>query len=50
MPKLANKAIAGIRAPSPSRRTEHMLADPYKGGEPEGARRAGTTLREALED
>src|SRR5437764_1148307 len=45
MIKLANKAIAGIRAPGPSvRRTEHLL------GDPEGARRAGLTLREALED
>jgi hypothetical protein len=50
MPKLANKAIARIRAPSPSRRTEHMLADPYKRGDLEGARRAGATLREVLED
>jgi hypothetical protein len=49
--KLANKAIAGVRAPDPNgRRTKHKLADPYKGGDPEGARRAGTTLREALEE
>jgi hypothetical protein len=27
-----------------------VLADPYKGGDPEASWRAGTTLREALED
>ena len=47
--KLTNKAR--IHAPDPSgTRAEHVLADLYKGGDPEGARRASTTLREALED
>jgi hypothetical protein len=49
MPEI--KPIARIRAPDPSgTRAEHMLADPYKGADPEGARRVGTTLREALDD
>jgi excisionase family DNA binding protein len=49
MPEI--KPIARIRAPDPSgTRAEHMLADPYKGADPEGARRVGTTLREAFDD
>ena len=49
MPEI--KPIARIRAPDPSgTRAVHMLADPYKGADPEGARRVGTTLREALDD
>jgi integrase len=32
------------------RRAEHTLADLYKGVDPKAARRAGATLREALED
>jgi hypothetical protein len=51
MPKIKLTNKARIRAPDPSgTHAEHVLADLYKGGDPEGARRDRTTLREALED
>jgi hypothetical protein len=51
MPKIKLTKTARVRAPDPNGiRAEHVLAELYKGGGSVDARRAGTTLREALED